>query len=376
MEELATPKLILNFFLNPPFLRQRADPRYRAETAVVIDQGEAPGTLLSQRVVQGAIDHQEEDSRSRLVVKGLLPGQEAIIDPLSTTIQFKLPQLSGEVLFNVIKDMSYFIRSLVGKLAEHCHLKQTILMESGFNRRCEGSRDVPLLPPEGIDLQRRAIGGQHDSDIQLLLARPLQKLTASLAPLTSEGRGERILRDKALDGQYAETKEKQPHGKTLHRGNFRRKRSRWQGSMLIEVSLSIGILLFTSLYVLRTNLQTVRPRNWTMVQAVTDAYMSGPQARANAIPFEDLVAAGSPWPVFPATNVSAVQVGQLPFGRVLTGRLVQTREPSPTNLPSAGGTGTEATNPAETESWILQSHLTYTIQSRTYVKSRTSIRTR
>lgn len=146
--------------------------------------------------------------------------------------------------------------------------------------------------------------------------------------------------------------------------------------MLIEVSLSIGVLLFTSLYVLRTNLQTIRPRNWTMIQAVTDAYMSGPQAQANAIPFDDLLANNSPWPVFPATNVTAVTVGQLPLGRVVTGRLVQTRQPAPNNLPSAGGTGTEATNPAATESWTLQSHLTYTVQNRTYVKSRTSVRTR
>lgn len=146
--------------------------------------------------------------------------------------------------------------------------------------------------------------------------------------------------------------------------------------MLIEVSLSIGVLLFTSIYVLRTNLQTIRPRNWTMMQAVTDAYMSEHQARADAIPFEDLIAPDSQWPAFPQNRSTAVTVGQLPRGRVITGRLVQTREPAPLNLPNAGGTGTAVTNPAGTESWVVQSHLTYTLENRTYVKSRNTVRTR
>ena len=46
------------------------------------------------------------------------------------------------------------------------------------------------------------------------------------------------------------------------------------------------------------------------------------------------------------------------------------------NLPSAGGTGTAATNPTGTEAWQLQSYLTYQVSGRDYVKSRTVLRAR
>jgi hypothetical protein len=134
--------------------------------------------------------------------------------------------------------------------------------------------------------------------------------------------------------------------------------------------------MFVSLFVVRTNLQTIRPRNWTMIQAVSDAYMTEHLARAEAIPFDELISDDSPWPVYPANTSTAVTIGQLPGGRVITGRLVQTRQPTSNNLPANGGTGTTATNPARIESWLVQSHLTYLIGDRTYVKSRNSVRTR
>lgn len=146
--------------------------------------------------------------------------------------------------------------------------------------------------------------------------------------------------------------------------------------MLIEIGLSITLLLFVSVFVFRTNLQTIRPRNWAMVQSITDAYMTEHQARAEAIEFTELMEGTSPWPEYPAHNTTTETVGQLPQGITISGTLVRTRRPAENNLTSAGGSGTANTNPAQIEAWLVESHLTYNIGGRTYVKSRSTVRTR
>lgn len=146
--------------------------------------------------------------------------------------------------------------------------------------------------------------------------------------------------------------------------------------MLVELSLAVTLLLFVSLWAFRTNMQTLRPRNWAMVQAISDAYMTEHLARAESIEFDKLLSAASPWPALPNSDSQAVTIGTMPNGRVITGNLVRTRQPADTNLPTAGGTGDTTINPARVESWLVQSHLTYTIAGRTYVKSRSTVRTR
>jgi hypothetical protein len=54
--------------------------------------------------------------------------------------------------------------------------------------------------------------------------------------------------------------------------------------------------------------------------------------------------------------------------------IIRTRIADDNNLPSAGGNGTITTNPSETETWQIQSHLTYKIGDDEYVKSRTVVR--
>lgn len=125
-----------------------------------------------------------------------------------------------------------------------------------------------------------------------------------------------------------------------------------------------------------------------MIQTITDAYMTEHLAAAESVEFEKLIGADpniglspsdppvSYWPAYPANFTRNVTVGTLPNGRVITGTLIQTRQPSAENLTAAGGSGTIATNPAQVESWLTQSHLTYNIGGREYVKSRSSVRTR
>lgn len=155
--------------------------------------------------------------------------------------------------------------------------------------------------------------------------------------------------------------------------------------MLIELSLAVMLLLFVSLWVFRTNLQTIRPRNWAMTQAISDAYLTGVLAQSEAADFSTIVGATSPWPDISATtpetpNTSSVIIGSLPGGHQIQGTLVQVRVADPDNWPAtptaAQAIALAQSNPARVESWHLQNHLTYTVGGREYVKSRTTVRTR
>lgn len=138
--------------------------------------------------------------------------------------------------------------------------------------------------------------------------------------------------------------------------------------------MSLSILTVLGLVLLKLSLNILAPRQWMLRQTVTDAYMTYERSLAERIPFENLLAADSPWPVYPATSSTAVTVGRLPGGTVLAGNVVRTRIPDTGNYPIDGGNGTVATNPAAMKVWKAQSVLTYTVGSKKYWKSRTILR--
>ena len=148
-----------------------------------------------------------------------------------------------------------------------------------------------------------------------------------------------------------------------------------RGLLLIEMVFAISLLSAIGLIIFSSSLDLMAPRQWVLHQNVADSYMTFEEARAARISFEEFTETTSPWPVFPDTSSEDVEIGILPGGRPINGTVVRTRTPDPNNLPAAGGTGSATTNPAEMESWQLESHLTYRIGEQTYVKSRTTVRT-
>ena len=139
--------------------------------------------------------------------------------------------------------------------------------------------------------------------------------------------------------------------------------------------VALTLLSVVSLLVLKGTMNILAPRQWTMVQNVSDAYMTFEKAYAQRIPFNELTGGSSPWPAYPAKEESTVTLGTLPGGRTLSASVIRTRIADDNNLPAFGGTGTTSTNPAEMQTWRLQSHVTYSISGREYVKSRTVVRT-
>ena len=138
--------------------------------------------------------------------------------------------------------------------------------------------------------------------------------------------------------------------------------------------VALALLTCLGLVLLKLSLNVLHPRQWVLGQTLTDAYLTYERAYAERIPFESLLANNSPWPVFPATSISVVEIGRLPGNVRVTGTVTRTRIADAGNYPLDGGTGTVDSNPAAIKVWKAQSVLTYTIGARTYAKSRTVLR--
>lgn len=143
--------------------------------------------------------------------------------------------------------------------------------------------------------------------------------------------------------------------------------------------MALAVLTVVGLILLKLSLNILHPRQWILHQAVTDAYMTFERARAERVPFEDLLAVNSLWPAStPAVaNVATtpnVEVGRLPGNIPIFGTVTRTRLPDPGNYPIDGGIGTLVTNPAAMKVWRVKAVLTYRIGSRTYAKARTVVR--
>jgi hypothetical protein len=154
----------------------------------------------------------------------------------------------------------------------------------------------------------------------------------------------------------------------------------------MEAMMGLSLLVVLGLVLLKLSLNVLAPRQWILQQTVSDAYMTFERAYAERIPFENLVAADSPWPASTSSTINSknltVEIGRLPrvlpnfpAGVPIIGTVTRTRFPDPGNYPFDGGSGTVATNPAAMKVWKVQSVLTYKVGNRTYAKSRTVLRT-
>lgn len=149
-----------------------------------------------------------------------------------------------------------------------------------------------------------------------------------------------------------------------------------RGSVLIEAAAAIALIGVVAMMLLRSSINALSGRYWTMMQNMTDAYLTYEVALAQRVPMDEVVGGSTLWPVNPTLATSTVEVGRLPGGTPVTATLHRTRVADTNNLPSAGGTGTATSNPARMEVWKLQCHIVYMIGEDTYRKSRTVVRVR
>ncbi len=155
---------------------------------------------------------------------------------------------------------------------------------------------------------------------------------------------------------------------------FRKARSLRRGFLMVEAMMGLSLLTVVGLCMLQLSLNILHPRQYILEQTVTDAYLSYERAYAERIPFENLLAADSPWPTYPALTSTVVEFGKLPGGKIISGTLVRTRFPDSGNYPIDGGSGTVTTNPAGMKIWRAQSVVTFNVGKRTYAKTRSVLR--
>jgi len=158
----------------------------------------------------------------------------------------------------------------------------------------------------------------------------------------------------------------------------RTQQSSRSGSLLLEMTVALGLLTAIGMFLLIGTLDLMPTRQWTIRQNMTDAYLTYEEAVAKRVPFDVFLTRtdindGPVWLEYPSSSKESVDLGTAPGGKIITGTIIRTRIPNFNNLDAAG---TIDTNPAEMETWKLQSILTFNIGTKEYYKSRTVIRTR
>ncbi len=148
--------------------------------------------------------------------------------------------------------------------------------------------------------------------------------------------------------------------------------------------MAMTMLSVVGLAMLKLCLNITAPRQWTLQQSITDAYLTFEKASAQRQTFETITGADSPWPEYPAVAETEVVLGVLPGGREIRGTVSRTRSADTRNIPknvvynpddpTNAVTVALQDNPSRMEVWKLQSVVRYSVGGRTYLKARTVVR--
>lgn len=259
--------------------------------------------------------------------------------------------------------------------------EQAAAVETPFDGLGRRTGQIPLAGGNAQDPKRGLISWKRDVNVQGMSGSPINQLFRSIAPAQAEGWFQHGLSLCGAGGKPRseeagnQSPDEETHGARLPLFRRTRKPAGWRGgSVLVETTIAMTLLTVLGLTLLKLSLNVTAPRQWTLQQSITDAYVTFEKATAQRLPFEDLTSDQSLWPVHPNIAVSNVEFGKLPGGRPITGTVSRTRFADPNNLPVNGGSGTAATNPAGMEVWKFQSIIRYSVGGRNYLKSRTVVR--
>lgn len=320
-------------------------------------------------------------------MKRLSPSHKLILHLPALLVGKQRPLFKGDLLPELFKTFLHDLSGSRGIRVMDRDFVEPAIEEFPFHGggRGVGEKALPGLNPE--DAQSGLIPGDENIKIQGMLGRPRNQLFRGISPAQPEGR----LKD-GLGTETGGSKENvaaqheeldlplrvargSVHGRIIPpRQRFRKPRTLRRGFALVEATLAMSLLSVVGLLLLKLSLNVIAPRQYTLQQVLSDSYMTFERARADRIPFETLLGPDSPWPAYPAVAKEDVVIGRLPGGATVTGTVIRTRIADPNNFPVDGGTGTVDVNPAAMKIWKVQSILSYKIADRTYLKSRTLVR--
>lgn len=139
-----------------------------------------------------------------------------------------------------------------------------------------------------------------------------------------------------------------------------------KGSLLIEVSLALGLTVMLALELMRASMLALSGNQWSIMQTLTDAYLTRETALANRMAFADVTSANSVWPDLTEVDTlegETVTLGKLPGGVPVTAHLKRCRTAE-----------VMQNNDLPMTIWKLHSVLTYNIGEKEYTKSRSILR--
>ncbi|MDZ4288142.1 MAG: hypothetical protein U0984_09295 [Prosthecobacter sp.] len=138
--------------------------------------------------------------------------------------------------------------------------------------------------------------------------------------------------------------------------------------MILEATVAMGFAAVLALVMMKASMIGLTGNQWTIMQTLTDAYLTRETALANRLPVADLTATTSQWPDptvdTPQRYETTVTLGKLPGGAAVLGNLVRFR------------TNETQQDDATTASSVyrLYSILSYQIGDKEYFKSRSTLR--
>lgn len=351
------------------------------EVVVPVEQGKGGLAGLPELVLDRGVREQEEKPLHWLAVKRHGAGREVILDEPVLPVGRERAVFGGKFLLQLVELGLHRVRARLGIAVVDRQFEEPSAVEPSLQSLGSRIGQIPFSRGNLQDAKRGLISGQRDVNIQGMSGSPINQLFRSIAPAQAEGWLQNSLatgpgspEPQGEDGE-CQVPDGGEHGGRLP--FFRRSRKPAgvrRGSVLIETTIAMTMLSILGLALLKLSLNVTAPRQWTLQQTVTDAYMTFEKASAQRQSFDQLTSANSLWPVYPTMATTTVEMGRLPGGRVINGVVTRTRFADPNNLPSKGGTGTSLTNPASMEVWRFQSIIRYQVAGRSYLKSRTVVR--
>ena len=342
------------------------------QIVVAVNDRESGASGLSEQVFDFREGKQQEQALDGFPVERKSAGGELIFHTPFLLIGGELSvfpcELSPGLIELLLHRVSECARvAVVDRDFDQAALDESTLDRSGLARgEGAGGRFDPEDPHVGL------LAGHGDADVEVMAAGPVEQLVGGVAPLQPERGFKDGLAAKGAGEDEPAKGKKFAHGRTMRPSSRRNKYRR--GSILIEATYALTFLTGLSLILLKLAVNVTAPRQWTLQQSITDAYLTYEKAYAQRLPFADLLGGDSPWPAYPSKAESTVELGKLPGGTALVAKVIRTRTPDPNNFPLDGGNGSAATNPAGMKVWKFQSLLIYELGGREYVKSRTVVR--
>lgn len=351
------------------------------EVVVPVEEREGRLAGMAGLVLDLAVGEEEEQSFHRLAVEGQAAGGELVLHGPVLPVRGERAVFRRERLLQLVEAGLHFIRAGRGVAVVDGDLEEPAGVEAAFDRLGGGAREIAGLGRNAEDPKRGLLSGQGNVNVQGMSGSPVDQLLRSVAPaqaerrvqqgLCMEGRGPEPETEEACCEAPDQVKE---HARRVVFFRRSRKPGRRNGSVLVEATLAMAMLTTIGLILLKLSLNVTVPRQWTLQQAITDSYLTFEKASAQRQSFEAVTGGSSLWPQYPSVATTTVTFGKLPGGTAITGTVTRTRIPDSNNLPAKGGSGTAATNPSSMEVWRLQSVVRYTVGKRSYMKSRTVVR--